>query len=101
MEKVVSFYILFQISGSLPGAIIFGLLLDSSCILWNEECGVRGQCHLYDRVKASVYIVLFGIGMKIVAIACFIVMLVTYKPRYAAHGASSGANKSEANKSES
>ena len=67
-------------TGSIPGAIIFGLLLDNACVLWNEECGVRGRCHYYDRYKVAISTVLYGVAMKVIAIACFSGALLTYKP---------------------
>ncbi|KAL5279212.1 hypothetical protein ACFFRR_003683 [Megaselia abdita] len=33
----------------IPGPIIFGRLIDSSCLVWTEECGSTGNCQFYDQ----------------------------------------------------
>jgi len=37
-------------AGLIPGPVIFGALVDSSCILWQRICSTdtRGSCLLYD-----------------------------------------------------
>ena len=35
-------------SGTIPGPLLFGRLIDSSCILWQMTCDVTGACLLYD-----------------------------------------------------
>ena len=68
-------------AGSITGAVIFGRLLDNACLLWNEECGIRGRCLHYDRFQMALSTVLYGFAMKTVAIVCFIGTLATYKPQ--------------------
>ena len=79
--KDVTVYFTTLFTGSITGAIIIGRLLDNACLLWNEECGVRGRCLYYDRFEVALSIVLYGFAMKIVAIVCFIGTLATYKPQ--------------------
>lgn len=31
-----------------PGPILYGMLLDSACIVWGQTCGETGNCWLYD-----------------------------------------------------
>lgn len=33
----------------IPGPIIFGRLIDSSCLVWTEECDSTGNCQFYDQ----------------------------------------------------
>ncbi|XP_055644235.1 solute carrier organic anion transporter family member 74D isoform X2 [Toxorhynchites rutilus septentrionalis] len=33
----------------IPGPIIYGRIIDSTCLVWTEECGKRGNCQLYDQ----------------------------------------------------
>lgn len=33
----------------MPSPILFGKIMDGSCKIWNEKCGERGNCLLYDR----------------------------------------------------
>lgn len=35
----------------IPAPIIYGGILDKSCLLWEEECGTNGNCLLYDERK--------------------------------------------------
>ena len=32
----------------LPSPMIFGAIIDNTCILWQEECGETTNCLLYD-----------------------------------------------------
>ena len=33
----------------IPGPIIFGALIDSTCLIWEESCGSNGNCWYYDK----------------------------------------------------
>lgn len=46
---------IWRIFGAVPGPLLFGALFDLSCIVWQEECGRRGHCWVYDNTKLSVY----------------------------------------------
>lgn len=37
-----------RLVGTIPGPILGGLVFDSTCLLWQEENGVRGNCWLHD-----------------------------------------------------
>ena len=50
-----------RLIGSIPGPIIAGKLIDLTCIAWQEDCGSRGNCRLYDR--NSLAMTWFGIHM--------------------------------------
>lgn len=34
--------------GFLPNPIIYGALIDSSCLVWESSCGHTGSCWVYD-----------------------------------------------------
>lgn len=34
--------------GNVPCPIIFGVVVDSACLLWDSVCGTKGACFLYD-----------------------------------------------------
>uniref|UniRef100_A0A8W7PKR6 Solute carrier organic anion transporter family member n=1 Tax=Anopheles coluzzii TaxID=1518534 RepID=A0A8W7PKR6_ANOCL len=40
----------------IPGPIIYGRIIDSTCLVWTEECGKRGNCQLYDQKLFRYYI---------------------------------------------
>lgn len=33
----------------IPGPIIYGAIIDSTCLIWEESCGSRGNCWFYHR----------------------------------------------------
>lgn len=33
----------------IPGPIIYGAVIDSTCLIWDESCGQRGNCWFYDK----------------------------------------------------
>lgn len=35
----------------IPAPILFGALIDSTCLIWDESCGSRGNCWHYDKEK--------------------------------------------------
>ncbi|XP_068239487.1 solute carrier organic anion transporter family member 74D-like [Palaemon carinicauda] len=37
--------------GFIPAPIIMGAIVDSACIVWDKNCGVQGNCWLYDSEK--------------------------------------------------
>ena len=45
--------LVFRAFGSIPGPILFGVIFDSACIYWQNECGRRGNCWVYDNFKLS------------------------------------------------
>lgn len=40
----------------IPAPIIFGRIIDFTCLIWNHKCGRQGNCLLYDPVKFRYYI---------------------------------------------
>lgn len=43
-----------RLFGFIPGPIIIGAIFDSACILWQDECGDRGSCWVYENTRLSV-----------------------------------------------
>ncbi|KAK7086588.1 hypothetical protein SK128_027748 [Halocaridina rubra] len=42
--------------GFIPAPIIMGAIIDSACLVWDETCGVTGNCWLYDSDKFRVIV---------------------------------------------
>ena len=42
--------LLFRAFGSIPGPIVFGVIIDSACLFWQFECDRRGNCWVYNNV---------------------------------------------------
>ncbi|XP_017774177.1 PREDICTED: solute carrier organic anion transporter family member 4C1 [Nicrophorus vespilloides] len=61
----------------IPGPIIYGIIIDSSCTIWNDYCGKRGNCYTYDRRKMRVYlnstaIILTALGVATDAVVWYL-----------------------------
>ncbi|XP_069820773.1 solute carrier organic anion transporter family member 4C1 [Dendropsophus ebraccatus] len=70
-----------RLLGSIPGPIVFGATIDSSCILWNvNDCGTQGACWTYDNAGMSYK--LFGIcaASKVITIIFTFIANFIYKP---------------------
>lgn len=63
----------------IPGPIIYGRIIDSTCLVWTEECGKRGNCQLYDQRLFRYYINLTALGLT--AIGVFFDVLVWWYGR--------------------
>lgn len=42
-----------RILGTIPAPMIFGALIDDTCILWHDSCEGRGACLVYDNYWMS------------------------------------------------
>ncbi|EDV23255.1 uncharacterized protein TRIADDRAFT_1133, partial [Trichoplax adhaerens] len=45
-----------QLIGTIPGPLLIGYFIDTSCVLWNEQCGERKFCWLYDNATMTYWI---------------------------------------------
>nr|CAD7439394.1 unnamed protein product [Timema bartmani] len=41
--------VLYSLLGQIPGPIIFGAVIDSTCLVWDRSCGAKGNCWLYNK----------------------------------------------------
>ncbi|XP_070533238.1 solute carrier organic anion transporter family member 3A1-like [Ptychodera flava] len=74
--------VIMRVLGFIPAPIIFGMVIDSSCVLWNESCGHSGACLVYDMVRYRyVYVGLAAVFMA-VGVVCFFVAMKTVKTEY-------------------
>lgn len=68
--------VLWRAVGSIPGPLLYGVIFDTSCIYWQEECGRRGNCWVYNNNSISVrafFLSLFGVAANTVfMILCWI-----------------------------
>ena len=49
--------------GNIPGPLIIGALFDASCLYWQEDCGDRGNCWVYDNEVLSVWMFIVCAGI--------------------------------------
>ncbi|KAM9095276.1 solute carrier organic anion transporter family member 4C1-like isoform X1 [Sarcophilus harrisii] len=74
-------FMLIRLLGTIPGPMIFGIAIDSSCVLWDlNDCGVRGACRIYDNFKMAYMLVGISIICKIITISFNVFALLLYKP---------------------
>jgi len=66
-------------AGSIPGPILFGAIIDSSCTVWEDDCGVKGACWIYDNFEMSKRLFLLTLVVKIISIIFNILGFVLYK----------------------
>ena len=64
-EKMRSFalgvqWLFIRALGSIPGPIMFGAIIDKSCILWQEKrcTGERGNCWVYSSSDLALYVII-------------------------------------------
>ncbi|XP_006755210.1 PREDICTED: solute carrier organic anion transporter family member 4C1 [Myotis davidii] len=62
-------FMMLRLLGSIPGPIIFGVTIDSTCILWDvNECGRKGACWIYDNIRMARMLVAISVICKIITI---------------------------------
>ncbi|XP_051850254.1 solute carrier organic anion transporter family member 4C1-like [Antechinus flavipes] len=74
-------FVLVRLFGTIPGPIIFGFAIDSSCTLWDiNQCGIRGACWIYDNIKMAFMLVGISVGCKALTILFNGLAIFLYKP---------------------
>ncbi|XP_064488441.1 solute carrier organic anion transporter family member 74D-like [Ornithodoros turicata] len=63
--------------GNVPCPIIYGAVVDSACLFWEDNCGEPGACRVYDPAKFRM--VFHGVTAVIMFIAFLVDAVVWYK----------------------
>lgn len=72
---------LLRILGTIPGPIIFGITIDSTCILWDiNECGIKGACWIYNNIRMAHMLVAISVTCKVITIFFIGFAIFLYKP---------------------
>ncbi|CAG9855283.1 unnamed protein product [Phyllotreta striolata] len=67
-------FVIFRLFGYIPAPILFGNLIDSTCLLWKSTCGEKGgRCLLYDIEQFRYRYVGLCAGIKTLALGIFVV----------------------------
>ncbi|KAK2518826.1 hypothetical protein Q9966_014188 [Columba livia] len=67
--------------GTIPGPILFGVAIDSSCTLWDiNECKVKGACLVYDNKRMAYLLMGISTACKIITIIFIVMAACLYKP---------------------
>lgn len=65
-------FVIFRLFGYIPAPILFGNLIDSTCLLWKSTCGSKGgRCLLYDIEQFRYRYVGLCAGIKLFALGIF------------------------------
>uniref|UniRef100_A0A663MY23 Solute carrier organic anion transporter family member 5A1 n=1 Tax=Athene cunicularia TaxID=194338 RepID=A0A663MY23_ATHCN len=64
------------ISAYIPTPIYFGAVIDTTCMLWQQDCGVQGSCWEYD--VTSFRFVYFGLAAALKFVGFFFIFLAWY-----------------------
>lgn len=74
-------FMLLRLLGTIPGPIIFGFTIDSTCVLWDiNECGVKGACWMYNNIRMAHMLVSISVVCKIITIFFNGLAIFLYKP---------------------
>nr|XP_025147974.1 solute carrier organic anion transporter family member 4C1 isoform X2 [Bubalus bubalis] len=72
---------LLRLLGTIPGPIIFGSTIDSTCILWDiNDCGSKGACWIYNNVRMAYMLVAISVTCKIITVFFNGLAVFLYKP---------------------
>ncbi|NXK86962.1 SO4C1 protein, partial [Formicarius rufipectus] len=70
-----------RLLGTIPGPIMFGIAIDSSCTLWDiNECETQGACWIYDNKRMAYLLLGMSAACKIITIIFLVLAVYFYKP---------------------
>ncbi|XP_072176178.1 solute carrier organic anion transporter family member 4C1-like [Diadema setosum] len=69
-----------RLLGAIPGPIIFGAVIDGACLVWQQTCGTRGSCWIYDTRSLALRLAAITLVSRIFSCLCNILAMVLYKP---------------------
>lgn len=72
-------WIVVRLLGTIPAPILFGVLMDASCVLWQNTCGHRGSCRVYDNASMSRYVLAVSVTGKALSSSCFFLAWFLYR----------------------
>ena len=64
----------------IPTPIYFGAVIDTTCMLWQQECGVQGSCWEYN--VTSFRFVYFGLAAGLKFVGFIFIFLAWYSIKY-------------------
>ncbi|XP_036136080.1 solute carrier organic anion transporter family member 4C1 isoform X1 [Molossus molossus] len=74
-------FMMLRLLGSIPGPIIFGVTIDSTCVLWDiNECGIKGACWNYDNIRMAYMLVAISVICKVITLSFNGLAVFLYKP---------------------
>lgn len=74
------FLFLSMTAAYIPTPIYFGAVIDTTCMLWQQECGVQGSCWEYN--VTSFRFVYFGLAAGLKFVGFIFIFLAWYSIKY-------------------
>ena len=68
------------VAGNVPGPIVFGVIFDTACLVWQYRCDERGSCWIYDSLFVAEGIFWACIVVKSISSLGFLLALLVYRP---------------------
>lgn len=68
------------VAGSIPGPLIFGVIIDNVCVVWQDKCTEQGSCWIYDSGLLGQRLYILAVCVKAVTICLLFIALRLYKP---------------------
>ncbi|XP_045158609.2 solute carrier organic anion transporter family member 4C1-like isoform X2 [Mercenaria mercenaria] len=69
-----------RVIGTIPGPILYGSVIDSTCRKWGKKCGHNTSCWKYDNARMGEYLAFLGMGFTGIATVFFFLSYKLYKP---------------------
>ncbi|XP_038259704.1 solute carrier organic anion transporter family member 4C1 isoform X1 [Dermochelys coriacea] len=70
-----------RLVGTIPGPILFGVAIDSSCTLWDvNKCDIKGACWVYNNSKMAYMLIGISAACKVISILFTVIAFCLYKP---------------------
>ena len=89
-------FVIFRLFGYIPSPIMFGAVIDSTCLLWKQTCeGAGGRCLLYDIELFRYKYVGICAGIKALAFLIFVLTWWLIKKREEKEKLEGGINMGE------
>ncbi|KAG2458601.1 SO5A1 protein, partial [Polypterus senegalus] len=73
-------FVLLRTLAYIPTPIYFGAVIDTTCMLWQQDCGVHGSCWEYD--VTSFRFVYFGLAASLKFVGFIFIFLTWYSIKY-------------------
>ena len=67
-----------RLFGSIPGPLLFGAIIDLGCVEWEYNCGIRGNCWIYDNDKLSTNAIALCLPFACVSTLLLFIAMITY-----------------------
>nr|XP_022335253.1 solute carrier organic anion transporter family member 4A1-like isoform X3 [Crassostrea virginica]XP_022335254.1 solute carrier organic anion transporter family member 4A1-like isoform X3 [Crassostrea virginica] len=72
-------WVVLRLLGTIPGPVLTGYVIDTACGLWQDLCGARGSCEVYDRYEMSWRLFTWWCCVKVFSGTMYILSLFFWK----------------------